>query len=117
MSRCAAGTSLATRGYHPLFVFNCCRSAKVGQIGTREDYYYEEPVLSSLRVLLVGNPAPQDVIPAMERSVRDSLARLKLPRIDLFFLHDRIVPDDQIEHYRELLGAFSLRRWFQFLSV
>ena len=31
---------------------DCCRSAKVGQIGTREDYYYEEPVLSSLRVLL-----------------------------------------------------------------
>ena len=30
----------------------CCQSAKAGQIGTREDYYYEEPVLSSLRVLL-----------------------------------------------------------------
>lgn len=30
----------------------------------------------------------------------DSLARLKLPRGDLFFLHDRVVPDDQIEHYR-----------------
>mgnify|MGYP004145074833 CR=1 FL=1 len=30
----------------------CCQSAKVGQIGTREDDCYEEPVLSSLRVLL-----------------------------------------------------------------
>ena len=24
----------------------CCQSAKVGQIGTREDYYYEEPQAS-----------------------------------------------------------------------
>ena len=33
-------------------VDHCWQSGKVGQIGTREDYYYEEPVLSSLRVLL-----------------------------------------------------------------
>ena len=30
----------------------CCQSAKVGQIGTREDYCYEELRVSSLRVLL-----------------------------------------------------------------
>ena len=30
----------------------CWQSAQMGQIRTREDYYYEEPVLSSLRVLL-----------------------------------------------------------------
>ena len=32
--------------------FKCCQSAKVGQIGTREDYCYEELRVSSLRVLL-----------------------------------------------------------------
>ena len=32
--------------------FMCCQSAKVGQIGTREDYCYEELRVSSLRVLL-----------------------------------------------------------------
>ena len=31
---------------------DCCQSAKVGQIGTREDYCYEELRVSSLRVLL-----------------------------------------------------------------
>ena len=31
---------------------HCCQSAKVGQIGTREDYCYEELRVSSLRVLL-----------------------------------------------------------------
>ena len=30
----------------------CCQSAKVGQIGTREGYCYEELRVSSLRVLL-----------------------------------------------------------------
>ena len=30
----------------------CCQSAKVGQIGTREDYCYEELRVSSLRVSL-----------------------------------------------------------------
>ena len=34
------------------YVNNCCQSAKVGQIGTREDYCYEELRVSSLRVLL-----------------------------------------------------------------
>ena len=30
----------------------CCQSAKVGQIGTREDHYYKELRVNSLRVLL-----------------------------------------------------------------
>ena len=34
------------------FVNACWQSAQVGRIRTREDHYYEEPVLSSLRVLL-----------------------------------------------------------------
>ena len=33
-------------------IIGCCQSAKVGQIGTREDYCYEELRVSSLRVLL-----------------------------------------------------------------
>ena len=31
---------------------HCCQSAKVGQIGTREDHYYKELRVNSLRVLL-----------------------------------------------------------------
>jgi hypothetical protein len=33
-------------------VTNCCQSAKVGRIGTRENYCYGEPALNSLTVLL-----------------------------------------------------------------
>ena len=39
-------------GNLPGQVDRCCQSAKVGQIGTREDYCYEELRVSSLRVLL-----------------------------------------------------------------
>jgi hypothetical protein len=32
--------------------YDCCQSAKVGRIGTRENYCYGEPALNSLTVLL-----------------------------------------------------------------
>jgi len=47
----------------------------------------------------VGNRAAREVLPLLERSLDESLARLKLDRVDLFFLHNQIVPDasaDQI---------------------
>jgi aryl-alcohol dehydrogenase-like predicted oxidoreductase len=40
---------------------------------------------------------PEQVREFIERSLAESLARLRLPRVDLFFLHDRIIPDDAEE--------------------
>src|SRR5713101_2763474 len=41
----------------------------------------------------VGNRAAREVLPLLERSLDESLARLQLERVDLFFLHNQIVPD------------------------
>src|SRR5229473_8014241 len=41
----------------------------------------------------VGNRAASEVLPLLERSLDESLARLQLERVDLFFLHNQIVPD------------------------
>src|SRR5437899_7599010 len=47
----------------------------------------------------VGHRAAREILPLLERSLDESLARLQLDRVDLFFLHNQIVPDataDQI---------------------
>src|SRR5437588_7138645 len=41
----------------------------------------------------VGNRAASEVLPLLERSLDESLARMRLDRVDLFFLHNQIVPD------------------------
>jgi aryl-alcohol dehydrogenase-like predicted oxidoreductase len=41
----------------------------------------------------VGHRAASEVLPLLERSLDESLARMKLERVDLFFLHNQIVPD------------------------
>src|SRR6266581_4863335 len=42
----------------------------------------------------VGNRAASEVLPLLEQSLDESLARLQLDRVDLFFLHNQIVPDE-----------------------
>ncbi len=42
---------------------------------------------------MLGNPPRQEVLSRLEGSLDQSLARTKLKRIDLFFLHGQIVPD------------------------
>jgi aryl-alcohol dehydrogenase-like predicted oxidoreductase len=42
---------------------------------------------------MLGNPPPNEVLPRLEQSLDQSLARMKLKRVDLFFLHGQIVPD------------------------
>jgi aryl-alcohol dehydrogenase-like predicted oxidoreductase len=42
---------------------------------------------------MLGNPPPDEVLPRLERSLDQSLARMKLERVDLFLLHGQIVPD------------------------
>src|SRR5437667_9152162 len=47
----------------------------------------------------VGNRAASEILPLLERSLDESLVRLRLERVDLFFVHNQIVPDasaDQI---------------------
>src|SRR6266852_5767231 len=41
----------------------------------------------------VGNRAAREVLPLLERSLDESLARMKLERVDLFFLHNQVVRD------------------------
>ena len=42
---------------------------------------------------MLGNPPPHEVLSRLERSLDQSLARMKMNRVDLFFLHGHIVPD------------------------
>jgi aryl-alcohol dehydrogenase-like predicted oxidoreductase len=41
----------------------------------------------------LGNPRPEEIEPLVRQSIEGSLKRLRLPRLDLFFLHSNVVPD------------------------
>ncbi len=41
----------------------------------------------------LGNPPPADIESILRRSIEASLQRLRLSRLDLFFLHSNVVPD------------------------
>ena len=64
----------------------------------------------------VGNRAASEVLPLLERSLDESLVRLKLDRVDLFFLHNQIVPDastDQIPGTPHRLFVEAVRPAFE----
>src|SRR5437016_10887845 len=42
----------------------------------------------------LGNAAPAEIEGLLRRSIEGSLARLRLDRLDLFFLHSNVVPDE-----------------------
>src|SRR3984957_10417913 len=42
----------------------------------------------------LGNPPPGEIEGILRRSIEDSLQRLRLSRLDVFFLHSNVVPDD-----------------------
>jgi aryl-alcohol dehydrogenase-like predicted oxidoreductase len=42
----------------------------------------------------LGNASPEEVEPVLRRSIEGSLGRLRLSRLDLFFLHSNVVPDE-----------------------
>ena len=48
----------------------------------------------------VGNPEPDQVFLLLEQSVTESLARMKLERVDVFFLHNLIIPNQSSERYQ-----------------
>jgi aryl-alcohol dehydrogenase-like predicted oxidoreductase len=41
----------------------------------------------------LGNPSSAEIEPLVRQSIEASLERLRLPRLDLFFLHSNVVPD------------------------
>src|SRR6516164_89934 len=43
----------------------------------------------------IGNAPRAEIEPTLRRSIEGSLKRLRLPRLDLFFLHSNVVPDAQ----------------------
>ena len=43
----------------------------------------------------LGNAPPAEIEPKLRRSIEDSLGRLRLSRVDLFFLHSNVVPDER----------------------
>ena len=47
----------------------------------------------------VGNRPASEVPPLLESSLDESFARMKLDRVDLFLLHNQIVPDDAADRY------------------
>jgi aryl-alcohol dehydrogenase-like predicted oxidoreductase len=66
----------------------------------------------------VGNRAATEVLPLLERSLDESLSRMKLDRVDLFFLHNQIVPDetaDQTPGTPRRLFAEAVRPAFEHL--
>jgi aryl-alcohol dehydrogenase-like predicted oxidoreductase len=44
----------------------------------------------------VGNASAAEVVPAMERSLAESMARMRIPFVDLFILHSPITPDERL---------------------
>ncbi len=48
----------------------------------------------------LGSPDAGDVAALLEQSLDESLARMKLESIDLFFLHNMIIPDDTADLYQ-----------------
>src|SRR5438132_9640580 len=64
----------------------------------------------------VGNRAAREVLPLLERSLDESLARMRLDRVDLFFVHNQIVPDasaDQIPGTPHRLFVEAVRPAFE----
>jgi len=81
----------------------------------------------------LGNPSPEEIEPLLRQSIEGSLERLRLARLDLFFLHSNVVPDENhiaqwpdaasrmtpyatfVEHVRpvfeRLVGEGLIRAW------
>ena len=48
----------------------------------------------------LGSPDAREVAGILETSLDESLARLKLDSVDLFFIHNMIIPDDKADVYQ-----------------
>src|SRR5438270_8225567 len=43
----------------------------------------------------LGNPSSEEIEPLLRQSIEGSLGRLRLSKLDLFFLHSNVVPDER----------------------
>ncbi len=59
----------------------------------------------------LGSPAPDEVAPKLAQSLDASLAAMKLDRVDVFFLHTNICPDDYVYAIRPDLQDMFATRW------
>ena len=59
----------------------------------------------------LGSPAPQDVAPKLAQSLDASLAAMRIERVDVFFLHTNICPDDYVYAIRPDLQDMFATRW------
>ncbi|MFN3230996.1 MAG: aldo/keto reductase [Alphaproteobacteria bacterium] len=77
---------------------------------------FDGPPPNSARVTTkcqLGSRPADEVYPKLERSLHESLARMKLEHVDLFFLHSNICPDDytyarHAEHQDRFATRWSL---------
>ena len=61
----------------------------------------------------LGNPLTADIEPLVRQSIEGSLERLRLSRVDLFFLHSNIVPDtDHMARRPDAAGRMTLYATF-----
>ena len=61
----------------------------------------------------LGNPSPEEIEPLLRQSIEGSLGRLRLSRLDLFFLHSNVVPDkDHIAQWPDAARRMTLYATF-----
>jgi aryl-alcohol dehydrogenase-like predicted oxidoreductase len=61
----------------------------------------------------LGEPQPADIEPLLRRSIEASLRRLRLQRLDLFFLHSNVVPDsDHLAAWPDAASRMTLYATF-----
>jgi aryl-alcohol dehydrogenase-like predicted oxidoreductase len=61
----------------------------------------------------LGNAPRAEIEPLLRQSIEGSLKRLRLPRLDLFFLHSNVVPDAQhIARWPDAAGRMTLYQTF-----
>jgi aryl-alcohol dehydrogenase-like predicted oxidoreductase len=61
----------------------------------------------------LGDPPPGEIEGTLRRSIEASLQRLRLSRLDLFFLHSNVVPDaDYIAHWSDAAARMTSYRTF-----
>jgi aryl-alcohol dehydrogenase-like predicted oxidoreductase len=69
-------------------------------VGEAFDGHLPEGVRITTKKFVDGEPAPEAVPGILERALEDSLSRLRLDRVDLFFLHGLLIPDDAHGPYK-----------------
>jgi aryl-alcohol dehydrogenase-like predicted oxidoreductase len=61
----------------------------------------------------LGNPPLEEIEPLLRQSIEGSLGRLRLSRLDLFFLHSNVVPDhDHIAQWPDAARRMTLYATF-----